>query len=197
MVYSYGGFYRGQWQSDLMHGSGVLELKDGSTYDGEFHYNKMCGSGKMKYKNGAMYNGEWQDNCQCGKGILTKPGQWSCDGHWQQGKQHGLCLLNDPVNNYSYEGQWVNGVKEGKGKEKLKDSTFEGTFVEDMRQGSGEEKFKDGSIYKGTWLRGQKNGAFTLRRQHTIEHQIWNYGCLVRAPTDLPPRDIPLLQRWL
>ena len=41
MVFAYGGYYRGQWLNDLMHGSGILELKDGSVYDGEFSYNKV------------------------------------------------------------------------------------------------------------------------------------------------------------
>ena len=41
MVFAHGGYYRGQWLNDLMNGSGILELKDGSVYDGEFVNNKV------------------------------------------------------------------------------------------------------------------------------------------------------------
>ena len=40
-MYNCGGYYRGQWTGDLMHGSGILETKDGSVYDGEFVGNKV------------------------------------------------------------------------------------------------------------------------------------------------------------
>ena len=49
MVFAHGGYYRGQWLNDLMNGSGILELKDGSVYDGEFVNNKVELSGFLFY----------------------------------------------------------------------------------------------------------------------------------------------------
>ena len=41
MFYSYGGCYRGQWQDDLKHGTGLMEFRDGRSYDGEWDNGKV------------------------------------------------------------------------------------------------------------------------------------------------------------
>ena len=37
ITFFHDGYYRGEWESDLMQGAGIMELSDGSVYDGEFY----------------------------------------------------------------------------------------------------------------------------------------------------------------
>jgi len=50
---------------------------------------------------------------------------------YKQSPYYVIELFNDSLF-YLCTGEWVNGVKEGSGKETLKDSTFEGEFADNL-----------------------------------------------------------------
>jgi hypothetical protein len=64
---------------------------------------------------------------------------------------------------FSYDGEWVNGIKHGKGKLSMRDGSFyEGDFQEGEIVGEGEFHFANGSTYKGSFYLGEKHGKGEL-----------------------------------
>merc|ERR1740124_1090396 len=148
----------------------------------------------MKYKSGLIYKGVWRNNLYNGKGKLTKSCGWFCDGMWLEGKQNGTCRMKDPQNDYEYEGDWLNGLKEGHGVEMSQGFNYTGTFLEDLRHGSGTESSPKGSLYEGNWYRGVKNGKVTLRHANgLLEHQVWKHGRIIESPQAFVPMERPPL----
>ncbi len=85
----------------------------------------------LKLENGTVYSGQW-DPKSCNK-----------EGHgvqiWQDGSK--------------YEGQWVNGKANGKGRFILADGDiYEGDWMDDKAHGIGTYKYSDGAIYNGEWV---------------------------------------------
>ena len=60
-------------------------------------------------------------------------------------------------NGNTYEGDWVDGKMQGRGRLETNDEIYEGDFFDNQYHGNGELKFTDGSgYYKGEF----KNGNF-------------------------------------
>jgi len=59
-----------------------------------------------------------------------------------------------------YEGDWVNGKREGNGKAVYKNGDYYiGSFKNNFRDGKGIEYYKNGNIrYEGDWVGGKKEG---------------------------------------
>lgn len=62
------------------------------------------------------YNGEWKDNCKNGRGIHKNLSTGEVyEGEFERDKPHGKGKLTRW--NYSYEGKYLKGQKDGEGKE--------------------------------------------------------------------------------
>lgn len=60
---------------------------------------------------------------------------------------------------FQYQGQWVDGKKQGHGTLLMKDgSQFVGDFVDGEITGSGTRTYEDGMRYSGNWLNGEREG---------------------------------------
>ncbi|GMH57412.1 hypothetical protein TrRE_jg2221, partial [Triparma retinervis] len=60
---------------------------------------------------------------------------------------------------YKYDGEWRNGVKDGKGSFTLHDhSVYTGDFLDGEMTGTGRREYKDGSWYDGNWRDGEREG---------------------------------------
>ena len=67
------------------------------------------------------------------------------------------------ANGTVYTGQWLNGKRDGYGKNVLLDGhTYESQWVKGMRQGFGKCKSASGKVYEGEWLKGLPHGHGTL-----------------------------------
>lgn len=66
---------------------------DGVQYIGEFNFNKLTGKGKYLWVDGSFYEGDLFD-----------------------GLRHGYGIYQTNNEDIKYEGEWANGLKEGKGK---------------------------------------------------------------------------------
>lgn len=93
--------YRGQWRrySDgqlVREGLGILTMEDGSFYSGQFIANEMTGLGRMQQTNGNVYQGEWRE-----------------------GKANGHGVFEDTQQNATYDGDWVDDLQHGFGKETI------------------------------------------------------------------------------
>ena len=73
------------------------------------------------------------------------------------------CSFNQDLDNEKYEGELVNGKKEGKGKFTYKNGCiYEGFFKNNKKEGSGVFYYTNGDRYKGEFKQGyyQGNGVF-------------------------------------
>ena len=127
-------FYEGNFLKNKMHGSGLLEMKNGLVYEGEMKENKISGKGKMKnekfeaigafedgkpvgefkivYQNGDEYVGQVDNFRRDGKGKLVKKNGIVYEGEYKGGKMHGSGVLD--IEGKRYKGEWKEGKREGK-----------------------------------------------------------------------------------
>lgn len=75
-----------------------------------------------------------------------------------------------------YEGEWVNGVRSGWGKQVWVDSAcYEGIWVDGKAHGRGVYKYPNGALYEGSWKEGKKFGFGRCTYQHGAVYEgEWN-----------------------
>ena len=115
---------------------------------------------KKIYDNGNYYIGEMLNDNRHGKGILYyKNGNIKYEGEFVNGKKEGEGTYTDKNGNY-YSGHWSKNKKNGKGKLCFKNNNilYEGDFVNDKFQGIGKYIDEDGDYYIGQWLNDKKHG---------------------------------------
>lgn len=61
-----------------------------------------------------------------------------------------------------YEGEFVTGMRHGKGKYEFKEEVYDGEWKWDHRHGMGELRCNDGSVIKGEWQQGKIHGFATV-----------------------------------
>ena len=116
-------------------------------FKGEYKNGKRNGKGKQysfdpffifkgEYINGEMWNGKAYHN-----GILDfeiKNGN---------GKVKEYDVNNSSINNsIKFEGEYINGKRNGKGKEHNDKSEFEGEYINGIKNGKGKEYNKSGQL---------------------------------------------------
>ncbi|KAL6764985.1 hypothetical protein V8C86DRAFT_1220949 [Haematococcus lacustris] len=91
------------------------------------------------------------------------------------GKRSGFGTYRYANGFMTYEGNFVNGMKHGKGRMKFKDGGYyDGDFQLDEMTGQAIRRFSNGSTYIGTFLKGDMHGSgmLTHRNQDTFEGQM-------------------------
>ena len=101
------------------------------------------GIGVKYYADGTLYFGEFK--------------------HGLQHTQHSKQSVYIRPNGASYEGEWVSGKKQGYGKFKypetvLDKESYEGEWANNLQHGKGTLRYTDGSIYKGRFRFGVRDG---------------------------------------
>eukprot|EP00092_Neocalanus_flemingeri_P012921 GFUD01013920.1.p2 GENE.GFUD01013920.1~~GFUD01013920.1.p2 ORF type:complete len:203 (+),score=71.69 GFUD01013920.1:103-711(+) len=101
--------------------------------DGVFEYRGDDDDGRL------CYDGEWKNKAAAGYGVMK----------WQNGDR--------------YEGDWVEGLRQGKGKyiSKSTGGKYEGEYTSDLKQGKGKYTFSNGDWYDGQWKEGLRHGHGT------------------------------------
>ncbi|KAK7194410.1 MORN repeat/FYVE zinc finger containing protein [Novymonas esmeraldas] len=103
-----GSVYNGEWVRGHRHGTGMLQLADGSSvYSGTFVSDAMEGMGKLVTTSGAYY-GDFNQNQQNGKGLLFTA---TCvvEGSWVQGTSCGFTRLYERATGEVYETTYRDG----------------------------------------------------------------------------------------
>ena len=104
--------------------------------------------------------------------ILDKNGKETetYEGNFMNGQRHGKgkqVIKND----YTYEGQWRNNRRNGKGKLTLKNGdTYEGGFLNDAFDGNGTFVFKNQGVYEGQWKDNMMHGNGNFRYEDGREY---------------------------
>jgi len=138
-----------------------IRYEEGS-YEGEVNEAKNPeGQGTFEYRGDdeaarLMYDGGWKDKAADGYGVMK----------WQNGDR--------------YEGDWVAGLREGKGKylSKPTGGKYEGEYVADLKEGSGKYTFANGDTYDGQWKAGLRHGqgTYTWKEKNEKYSGAWEDG---------------------
>jgi len=106
--------YKGDFVNSLRHGYGI-DYRVNSKYEGQFFFDKKCGKGEIILNNGDIYKGEFKNNKINGYGhYIWKKSSHEYIGYFLDGKFHGEGLYKWGNEKY-FKGQYINGLKEGKG----------------------------------------------------------------------------------
>jgi len=117
--------YEGDWVNDVIHGYGVLKMKDNEKHTGYFKNGKRHGYGIFIDKYGSIWEGTFKD------GAII----------------HGFFKTTDGI---EYTGEFSKNQFNGKGILKFLDGTkIISSFVNDNAYGYGEVYFNNGLFYKG------------------------------------------------
>ena len=136
----------------------IIILEKGKViYEGEYLNGKRNGKGKEFHENGRLkFSGTYLNWERNGKGIeYNYDGTIRYEGEFLYGKLWN-CKINDKINdNISYE------IKNGKGfiKEYYRNQLiFEGEYLNGQRNGKGKEYYRNQLIFEGEYLNGKRNG---------------------------------------
>ncbi len=151
-----GGVKKNDFGHDIYDGKGTLFDQEGQPlYEGEFINHMKQGNGIMYLKGQLIYQGEFIQNKKQGNGILYKDGQIHYEGHFRNDLMDGYGILyyeEDVIAPYQelrsmyphlnqpqYEGDFVHGMKKGKGKQYYPTGflQYEGDFIWHHMQGAG------------------------------------------------------------
>jgi hypothetical protein len=145
--------YVGEWVGGRRWGFGLLRRKDGGWYRGQWERHVPHGSGEARLMpENLLYKGEWRNGCRSGQGCLTYPDGTAVHGTWDADR-----LLPQVHAVYAdgstYDGVWgADACREGEG-------TWTDTsgcqhihvWSHDTRVGEGKEVYPNGVVLEGTW----------------------------------------------
>lgn len=151
-----GGVKKNDFGHDIYDGKGTLFDQEGELlFEGEFVNHMKQGNGIMYLKGQIIYQGEFIQNKKQGNGILYKSGHVYYEGHFRNDLMEGYGVLyyeEDGIapfkelreqyphlNKPQYEGDFVHGMKKGKGKKYYPSGflQYEGDFIWNHMQGAG------------------------------------------------------------
>ena len=140
--------------------------ENGASYIGESREPDVRhGKGKLVLSRNPLvsYEGSFSNNLYEGYGILRTE-DIVYEGYFIQGKKNGLGKLTNKKTKVVYEGEWVNDIKEGNGKEIYSDgSVYIGNFTNNKKNSQGKLYLANGSVYEGEFLNDKINGEGVLR----------------------------------
>ncbi len=173
IVYKNKEKYEGNMISGLREGIGLLtyaenDSQNRSKYSGEWKVDKTSGQGTLIYKTSEKYIGEWLNNLRHGHGIMSyaENDEWnriSYDGEWKEGKKTGKGKFVWK-NGGNFVGEWLNGLRHGHGVETYPENdkwnriSYDGEWKDGERTGNGTFIWKNRGKYVGAWLNGWKHG---------------------------------------
>jgi hypothetical protein len=114
----------------------------------------------MMQTNGSTYWGDWEGGKAKGRGTYYCAIEKSFyDGEWLDDQQHGSGVEEWQEGAVRYEGNFVNGLKTGKGHFKTDSSSYQGDFLDGQFHGHGVYSFIDeGKVYEGQFEQNMMHG---------------------------------------
>ena len=131
-----------------------------SLYEGEINlYNgKKCGFGKEIYKDSSILIGTFYNDKSIGWNKLIESNGTITIGLFKENNLNGKGIKYSYKTEYYYEGDFVKGLKEGKGIEINNGNKYKGSFEKDKKCGYGKLIFESGDIYEGRFLNNKFDG---------------------------------------
>lgn len=92
------------------------------------------------------------------------------------GLRHGQGNYNNNEEGVEYEGQWVNGMRDGYGELRYKNgSVYQGNWQKGMKWGQGKMTYASGNFYEGNWENNKRNGHGTMHWVTSNEKYTGNW----------------------
>ena len=154
--------YNGSWNSKfLKEGYGISIDKDGNKYIGYWKEDSFDGNGRLISIKGDYYEGNWSSGNMEGNGIFySTEKKRKYDGQFKYNKFNGRGKLIYENEKIVYEGDFINGLKEGKGIIIFgSKGKYEGEFKNDCFWGEGVFDWGDGRKYSGGWKKNLMDGT--------------------------------------
>ena len=163
LIYPDGTYYEGNFKNDLFNGKGIF-VNNNSIYNGDFLNGKKHGKGKIeidiiKNKN-SNNNNNYNNENKIEKKIY--------EGDWENDfiNGNGIEIIQNENGKIIYNGQFIKGKKNGKGKLILSNgSEYYGDFKNDLLEGNGIFKWNDNKYYNGEWNNNCINGFGILNEE--------------------------------
>ena len=119
------------------------------------------------YETGDFYRGGLKKGQRNGVGYYyEKQTKMTYNGNFQNDKRHGngtLCS-ESKANNYVYDGNWYEGMRNGQGQEVTSKGKYNGEWFEDMRHGKGISIENTGDVYEGEFKFNKRYGYGVLTK---------------------------------
>ena len=153
-------YYRGDFTAEgIKQGYGEEIMANKTIYMGVYQNGKFSCEGMLVYENGDYYIGNFYNGNVCNKGTLVLTDYITYTGEWKDNKKNGYGIETCHEDESVYEGEFVNGEKEGKGVLKFKDgSYYSGNFKNSKFDGEGQFNWPDGKKYVGEFREGKIHG---------------------------------------
>jgi len=143
--YANGDRFQGELSEGSFSGKGIFET-GGYHYYGQFENGEITGFGVTEFSDGSYYVGQKLRDKFHGQGSF----------YWGR--------INNEQFGHAYIGNFVNGVKSGKGIYLFPNGDiYEGNFVDDVRTGFGTYIWSNGNMYEGDFVDGEANGKGIFR----------------------------------
>ena len=164
-------------------------------YEGEYLNGKRNGKGKeLNRKDELMFEGVFYNDHKIqgkayNKGILEYEGEylfdkkWSGNGYNENGEiiyqlNNGTGKIKEYnlLDEFIFEGEYLNGKRSGKGKEYYNNGKikYEGEYINGERKGKSKEYYQNGEIkFEGEYLKGRKwNGKIFDFEDSTVIYEL-------------------------
>jgi hypothetical protein len=181
--YGDGVRFEGAWVCGKKHGMGREAYPDGSSYEGDWVEGERHGQGRMTWPDGTYYSGGWVEDRRTEAGVyvnvdgtsVTPPTPMRDFEYKGQrdhmGQPHGKGEATFPDGS-SYDGEWRNGIKHGRGVHATSTGKYNGGWRMGVHHGHGVYKSAERTSYDGQWVNGVKHGNMTITHADGRKYQL-------------------------
>lgn len=181
-LYNDGSTYYGNYKNGQRHGFGMLIKQNGEyIYTGFWQNDQPKGMALVidELKNvfqlldhGASITSNGLILIVNGKAIIHNSSGETFGGEFIDGKLTGKANYSNSVTKEKYQGEFVSGVKHGKGEQSiLNNFKYVGEFFQGKKQGNGVIKYANGSVYKGEFWGDMKHGKGAILTVKNVKYE--------------------------
>ena len=135
--YANGGVYTGEWMGGFRQGKGRMEWSDSASYEGMWELGYASGQGVFTDCLGNRYQGSFKMSMAHGQGTYTNTMGAIYEGEWRFDMQHGKGIEKWTNSDSIFEGNFVDGLRNGHGVWVHKNKRYEGNWKNNMMEGEG------------------------------------------------------------
>lgn len=166
---SFGGvLYVGQWENDMPHGYGRMELPEGDLYEGQFLYGEfISGEVRITYADGSTFEGQVdklrEDGSLDGRGKLTLASGETYEGNFKDGNPFGDFVVTDEEGNVRRETFGEAAYLNVNGRVELEETVSCSAQTRTYEVTTDWETFEVSGLPDWIELYSQSDGSFSLR----------------------------------
>ena len=163
---SFGGV--GQWENDMPHGYGRMELPEGDYYEGQFLYGEfISGEVRISYADGSTFEGQVdtlrEDGSLDGRGKLTLASGETLEGNFKDGSPFGDFVITDEEGNVRRETFGEAAYLNVNGRVELEETVSCSAQTRTYEVTTDWETFEVSGLPDWIELYSQSDGSFSLR----------------------------------